>query len=325
MTAAEAQGTPLKRASPLGASARAAPCPPIAAPSPPTAAQRAQARDLAARAQQAAIIGDAGAARDLFRQAERLNGADASVAYELARLSDAARDSRAAFAEYCRFLVLAPTAPEASEARERVAMLGVAAGEIRTTPAAAEREFRTGIAAFDRHQLVAAEAAFSRAIELAPAWPEAYFDRASVLAAEARPDAAVRDLESYLRLRPEADDRAEVVQRIELLQRSLLHPSEALVRGLLVPGLGQFYTRRPALGVVVLGSVAGALAYGLRSTSVTTTRTAIDPNGYTYQYPHTEATRAHLAAGLGVAGGVALIAAVEAWVHARSGVQSAGR
>ncbi len=319
-----AQEAALKRAPAAGTPARGAPCPPFATPAQPTVAQRTQARDLAARAQQASIIGDAVAARDLLRQAQQLNGTDASLAYELARLNETGRDVHAAVAEYCRFLALSPTAPEAPEARDRLAQLAVSDGGGSATPAAAEREFRSGIAAFDRHQLPAAEAAFSRAIELAPAWPDPYFNRSVVLAAAGRNEAALRDLESYLRLRPEAEDRADVVERIDLLRRRLLRPSDALTRGLLLPGLGQVYTHRPALGVAVLAAVAGAAAYGLRTTSVTSTRTAIDPNGYSYQYDFIESRRAHLAAGLGVAGGVALIAAVEAWFHARNDA-SAGR
>jgi hypothetical protein len=42
-------------------------------------------------------------------------------------------------------------------------------------------------------------------------------------------------------------------------------PGGAAVRSLLIPGLGQFYTGRPALGVLFLGAGAGAIAAGVMS------------------------------------------------------------
>jgi hypothetical protein len=39
----------------------------------------------------------------------------------------------------------------------------------------------------------------------------------------------------------------------------------AALRSLLVPGLGQFYTKRPAVGAVFLAGWAGALGFGLMS------------------------------------------------------------
>jgi hypothetical protein len=92
-------------------------------PAAPTTDQRRAARELAERAQQAAILGDRAAAREQLRQAVALDARDPDLAYQLARANDAAGAAADAANEYCRFLSLSPTAPEAAEARERVAIL----------------------------------------------------------------------------------------------------------------------------------------------------------------------------------------------------------
>jgi TM2 domain-containing membrane protein YozV len=104
--------------------AAASPLCPAPRPRPaPSAEQRRAARDLAQRAQQAAILGDRAAAREQLRQAAMLDPRDPDLAYQLARANDAAGAPADAAGEYCRFLSLAPNAPEAAEARERVAIL----------------------------------------------------------------------------------------------------------------------------------------------------------------------------------------------------------
>lgn len=50
---------------------------------------------------------------------------------------------------------------------------------------------------------------------------------------------------------------------------TLYDPGSAAVRSLLLPGLGQFYTKRPAMGAVFLAGWAGALGLGLMSQEVT--------------------------------------------------------
>lgn len=100
----------------------------------PTAEQRRAARDLAQRAQQAAILGDRAAAREQLRQAASLDPRDPDLAYQLARANDAAGAAADAASEYCRYLSLAPDGAEAAEARERVAILTPA---VRATAATA--------------------------------------------------------------------------------------------------------------------------------------------------------------------------------------------
>lgn len=98
-------------------------CPAPRATVAPSAEQRRAARDLAERAQQAAILGDRAAAREQLRQAAALDPRDPDLAYQLARANDAAGAAADAASEYCRFLALSPEGAEAAEARERVAIL----------------------------------------------------------------------------------------------------------------------------------------------------------------------------------------------------------
>jgi tetratricopeptide (TPR) repeat protein len=98
-------------------------CPAPRATAAPSPERRRAARDLAERAQQAAILGDRASAREQLRQAAALDPRDPDLAYQLARANDAAGAAADAASEYCRFLSLAPEGAEAAEARERVAIL----------------------------------------------------------------------------------------------------------------------------------------------------------------------------------------------------------
>lgn len=118
---------------------------PVSAPAPqcevvqvaaaPTDAARRTARDLASRAQRASILADSAQALALYARAASLDPTDASIAYSLGRSYEAATDKRA-LAEYCRFLALTPSAPEASDVRQRLASLAppVAAAQIALPP-----------------------------------------------------------------------------------------------------------------------------------------------------------------------------------------------
>lgn len=295
-------------------------CPTVARMPAPSAAQRRQASDLAQRGQQSAILGDRAAARDQLRQAAALDPTDPDLAYQLARAHEGSAANAEALLEYCRFLAMAPTAPEASEARERVQALAPVARTPVETPAIAA--FRAGISAFERGLMAAADAAFTRAIVAEPQWPEPYYDRALARIARGEKPLAVRDLEQYLRLRPEADDRAAVVSRIASLRGAdLLSPSTALARGLIVPGGGQFYTGRRVLGIATLAAATGSVLWALKTDPVTRTvqETAIDPfgNSYTFSTTRTEVGRPNLGRGLGVTAALVAVTAVESYAFAR--------
>lgn len=214
-------------------------------PKPPSADQQRAARDLVSRAQEAAIVSDDATARDLYQRAARLDPSDPAIAYALARSYESAHDLRA-IAEYCRFLALQPTAPEAADVRRRIAAL---------------------------------------TFELAP--------------------------------------RGATVVTRTASEPSHPTPGAALAYGVLFPGGGQYYTHRPALGVLVTGAFAGALYYGLRQKTVTDMRTATDPNGHTYQYPVQRSARPNMGAGIGAAAAISLLAAIEAASHARGAARVA--
>lgn len=118
---ATALGQNAVASSPQLDSVRAA-CSNVPLPVRPAEAQRRAARDLAARAQEAAIVDDNATARTLYERAEKLDPSDATTAYALARSYETAGDPRA-LTEYCRFLALAPTDPESADVRQRVASL----------------------------------------------------------------------------------------------------------------------------------------------------------------------------------------------------------
>ena len=309
---------PLKRGMPV-----VAPRPVCSAAAPAravTAQQRRQARELAQRAQQSAILGDRGAARDQLRQATLLDPASPELAYQLARAQEALGANDDATAAYCRFLALAPNAPEAAEARERVATLA------RTTqPAVAERilaPFRTGVTAYEAGRYAQAVSAFGDAITLQPDWADAYYDRALANAMRGQRELAIADLQQYLRLRPEAEDRAAVIARINGLRGGPLSPTAALGLGLVIPGAGQMYTGRRVFGVLTLAAAGGALAYALKSGPVTKEFVVnpVDPFDNPlppYVDTRTETGRPNLVTGLAAVGAIAGATAIEAFVHAR--------
>jgi len=308
----------LKRAA-LTATARGS-CPAVAAPHVPTNDQRRNARDLADRAQQAAIIGDSLSARDQLRQAVRLDPTDPDLAYRLARANETSGAVDDAVKEYCRFIALAPSAPESAEAREKVASL--ARPTLTEQARRAEVTFRTGIAAYERGQMIEAEAGFNAAISSQPTWADAYYDRALVLLRRGERDAASRDLEQYLRLKPEADDRARVVAQIESLRRGTPSPGGALALGLVIPGGGQFYTGRPVRGTLSLVAAGAALAFGLQQSTKTVTvqQTATDPfgNPYTFSTTRLKTERPNLIPAALAAGAITIGGAIEAFVFANN-------
>jgi hypothetical protein len=150
--------------------------------------------------------------------------------------------------------------------------------------------------------------------------------------------AAAREYCRYLALAPDSSEAGDVRSRIAALtprntpplsadsgavatrtadsRARALDPSVAFTSGLL-PGVGQFYTHRPALGLAVLGAVVGATYWGIHSEQATHMRSYTDPNGYTFQYPVTARERPHLAAGIATASAITLLGALEAYLYAR--------
>lgn len=318
--AATAQSTSpaeaLKRALP------AAPAPPLcssdATVRAPSDAERRRARDLALRGKQAAVLGDRAAARDQLVQAAALDPADPDLAYQQARALEAAGARAEAASAYCRFLALAPAAPDAAEARERVAAFAPAPRSTLSDEAVAR--FRSAVAAYDARDMRRSEAALDSVTMLEPRWADAYYDRALTRLAQQRMTGAASDFEEYLRLKPDADDRASVVARLETLRRATLSPNRALSLGLVVPGGGQFYAGRPGRGLLTLGGVSLGVGCALqqRTTASTTTQTATDPfgNPYTYQATRYTTDRPCLVPGALAAAIIAVTSAYDAFRYA---------
>jgi tetratricopeptide (TPR) repeat protein len=314
-----AQGRPpLKRG--LPAVAARPTCAPRTTPRTATPDQRRAARELAQRAQQSAILGDRTAARDQLRQASAVDPTNPELAYQLARAQEAIGANDAAVVEYCRYLALAPSAAESGEVRERIAALAS-----NTKPTVSDKimaPFLTGVTAYEAGRYAQAETAFSSAIALQPDWADAYYDRALANAARGRRDLAIVDLRRYLQLRPEAEDRAAVIARINTLRDGPLSPTAALGLGLVIPGAGQMYTGRKVLGVITLAAAGGALAYAVKTDQVTKEFVVNPTDPFGNPLPpfierRTEVGRPHLTAGLATLGAIAGVTAIEAFVHAR--------
>jgi hypothetical protein len=100
----------------------------------------------------------------------------------------------------------------------------------------------------------------------------------------------------------------------------LFSPTSAAMRSLAVPGLGQFYTGRPAVGVAFLAAWAGAIGFGIMSQDVTVECLAQTSDACPAGQVRAEIVeRPMLPVGLGAAIAVAVISAFEA----RSGANRA--
>jgi len=141
----------------------------------------------------------------------------------------------------------------------------------------------------------------------------------------------------FLALSPGAPEAADVRQRIAEMALAL-PPDTTVLRvqvpvrpympsagaafgsGILFPGLGQFITRQPGVGFLVLVATAASAVYGAQSTTVSkvVTSTATDPfgNPYTFQTTVKTTERQHAAVGFGIAAAVWLTGAIQAAVHA---------
>ena len=172
-------------------------------------------------------------------------------------------------------------------------------------PAAAASQLRAGIDFFGARRLTDAERALTAAANGAPSWPDVFYTRALVYQAEGKSSQSIADFEHYLQLRPNAIDRSAVASRVDALGRS---PSKAFALGI-IPGGGQFYTHQPLIGIVVLGGVAASAVWAFKTEPVYFT----DPFGHQYQ---AGTHKPHLAAGAAVGGGIWLLGALEAAVHA---------
>lgn len=292
---ASAQELPLKRALP---DAQSSPCQPLAPAAEPSAEEARQATELASEASQALILGERERARDLLARANDLNPGSAALAYRYGQVLEDLGARTQAVAAYCRAVGLAPDTPDAADARIRIVALAQPAAD--PIEESALESFRVGLTEADAGRLESAAEAFTTATDLAPGWADAHYNRGAVLARLGQRAAASEALRRYLELEGNAADALAVSERIGRLDAAYAgegaNPSAALGLGIL-PGMGQIYTGRPGLGLGFLG-LTGALVGASAWAEEGDDRTFVTP-------------------GLYVAGGVAAIGALEAFMAAR--------
>lgn len=236
-------------------------CAPMGSPVTPDADARRRTRDLVQRGQQAAILGDNLSALRALLDASKLDASDADLAYQLGRAHELMRDSVSAVREYCRFLALAPTAPDAAEVIEKIrALAPPRTDQVVDIPLAV---FRVGIAAYERRQFAAADSAFTTAIAMDSTWADAYYNRARTRLSRGDDQRAHADFARYLRLSRDLGDRLLLTNQASAFGLRTYSPTRALGLGLIIPGGGQFYTRRPIRGLLTLAGVGASITAGV--------------------------------------------------------------
>jgi Flp pilus assembly protein TadD len=309
-------------------------CPAFDAPESGVAVTPAVIDSLINSGSEAALAGDHATARLLLRQASFLDPANPLISYGLAGSLEALGQADEARVEYCRYLALDPGAPDSLQVWERIESL-TSQGDSH------DEQWRSavdeGITAHEDGRFADAISAFTRAINARPDSSNSYFNRAVSLVAAGSPAEAAADFQRYLELAPDAEDSAAVWAHLDELRAAVAvvepipadvvapavvarippAPGGVLVRGLLVPGLGQYATRRYITGTLVLAGAAGALYYGNQEELVDRTRQATDPFGNPYEYQVTVRERPNLALGFGGAVAIAAAGALESYFFAR--------
>jgi len=315
-----AQELPLRRALPP------APADPCAVPTAEfsgiaqtSSAQAAEADRRVADANQAAILGDPQRALALLAEAVALDPASPLLRYRLGRAMEESGDEAGSVAEYCRYLALAPDGPEASEVRGRLD--GTGPFTRRAAVLQAHAAFSEGIQAYDRGEFETSALHFSRALVLEADWDTAHYNRGVAYVRAGRIGAGSADLGWYLELNPDAEDRAMVEARLQALQLAPAYsPSTALLSGILIPGMGHFYSGRPGAGALVLAVAGGSAAAGLLVREVEISCLSLPVNGDCPpgQVAGRDESRPLLIPGLAVAAAVTVAGAIHAFRGARS-------
>jgi len=313
-----AQDLPFRRDDPGAGLSR---CPGLATPPTPSAEEKAQAAELTSTSDQAVMLGDLSRAVALLDRATELDPTSAELAYRRARVLEDLAEAPAAVGEYCRALSLAPDVG-IRDARDRLEDL--IALEQAPLPEEAIAAFAAGLVAADRGTLSVALAHFARAAARAPTWASAEYNRGAVLARQGRSREAATALLRYLELRPDAPDELTVLEHVEQLQSLAVRdgPSAgaAAALGVLVPGMGQFYTGRPIGGLMVLSVAGGAVAAGYLFSKVDVRCLTSVPSGQPCprdQVVSRRTERPYMLYGVGAAAAVGVIGAIEAFLDAR--------
>lgn len=314
-----AQELPLKRDIPGSTPYQ---CPPVRVAAASGVEEQRLARQLASTAAQAVILGDLDRARTLLDQATQLDPTSVDLAYQHARVLEDLDQRHAAISEYCRVLAADSTLEGGNDARERLDAL--VAAERAMIPEPAIAAFREGLTLADARRLERALTAFDSAATRAPAWPEAVYDRGVIFSMLGRAPEASRDLRKYLELEPGAADALAVSRRLGELQAMALgpppNPGAALLLGVLVPGLGQFYSGDALGGLTVLSLAGGAVGAGFLIKKVEVScLSEPGPDGTCppSQVVGEKVTHPYLGASVGAAAAVTLVGATLAFIHAR--------
>lgn len=325
-----AQGSPQPRLAPklaLGAVGPAGcmPVAPVVATNGPVTLSARDAADstrrLISEGRDAALQGDHAAARDAFLIAARLAPTNAQVAYYLGREYEDLGEHAGASKEYCRYLMLLPSAPDADEVRGRILRLTPPAEIARSDEARAA--FRSGVTLLQQEQFVAADSAFGNVIRALPAASEGYYNRALARAARGERDAAMQDFERYLQLAPGASDQAAIRSAMARLQDRVWDARSVFMQGLIAPGVGQMATGRPIRGVFILAVGGGIAAAGLKSRSELQVNQYVDPFGNPYTDSVQVTNRPYLLPAAGALVALWVLSAVEASSFARGSLARA--
>lgn len=313
-----AQELPLKRDLPPG------PCearvPVSVSSESPSESDQQESERLSAEANQAAILGDQNGAIALLREAADLDPLSSPVAYRLARILEDAGEAEAALSEFCRYLALEPDGPDAAGTRVRTERL---ADPDRTPLSPAARSaFEQGVTAFDQGAYDEAARHFSRAILEGAEWDAAHYNRGVSYLRAGRTTAATADLQWYLETSPTAADRAAVQAHLRQIVPAApqYSPGIALTTGLLIPGMGQFYSGRPGLGFLVLSTAGTAATVGLLHRKVEVDCLQIPTNGVCppQQVLAERVKRPLLVPGLVTAAAITVVGAIYAFRGARA-------
>lgn len=286
------------------------------------AEDRAEAARLAGTASQPMLLGDYSVARDILQRAAALDPTSEDIAYRLGRSLEELGRSPDAIAEYCRFLLLAPGSSDADEVRDRIRRLTTSEAELAISDAALGH-FTRGISYYEARELPEAGDAFADAVEEAPEWADAHYNRAVVHALQNRDSLALAGLEEYLALRPDAPDVDRVRGAIDRLRPEppgTPAPAGALAAGMLLPGLGHMYSGRTGRGLLVLGVAGGAAAAGLLYEQVNITCLGVPVEGECPENQVVERTteQPYLVPGLAVAAAATVLGAIDAYRGAAS-------
>lgn len=320
VSALAGQELPLKRNLPGSDSIT---CPPVDLTVQVSDAEKGEAARLGSGADQETMVGNDERANELYARATGLDPLSAELAYRYAISLQAAGDSDAAIGQFCRALGLGSREQGIGDAQVQInALVRAREPEI---PEAARTEFMNGLLQADLGQWAAAASAFGTAFLAAPDWADAIFNRGVANARIDARDDAIADLQQYLALLPNAPDANDVSQRIGQLQAPPAAPMSggtAFGVGLLVPGMGQFYSGRALGGASVLTLAAGALAAGLLIEEVQVSCVGTTSSGGECPPDRViseESSKPYLVPALAAYGVITIIGAIEAYARVPTG------